>query len=274
MDEPTAEYAPGDLAPVAEARVALRLTAAGRTDIGRKRENNEDKYEIFQPETAALVAARGAAFVVCDGMGGHAAGQIAAEIGTRTFLEVYYGHPAAETETALTDAATAANRRVVENARMNPGRLGMGATLSALVLVQDAAYTVQMGDSRAVRVRDGALERLTAEHTWVAESLAAGTLTPGEAENHPYQHVITRALGAEDGCRPEVLRHDLMAGDVFLVVSDGVTNHASDADLLSACVHLGPAEAARWIVDVALDGGGLDNATAVAVRVDAMDPIA
>lgn len=152
MDEITAEYSTEQLAPAAALRVRPHVTVAAKTDLGRVRENNEDKFEFFIPEEDSLLASRGEVFLVCDGMGGHAAGQIASELACKTFIDVYLHHPASEPAQAMAAAVAAANRFVNDVGRAVPARKGMGTTLSALILVQDAAYTVQVGDSRIYRM--------------------------------------------------------------------------------------------------------------------------
>src|SRR5579862_7388755 len=117
MDEITAEYSTDQIAPAAELHFKPRLTVACKTDLGRVRENNEDKFEYYLPEDEATLAARGYVFLVCDGMGGHAAGQIASELACKTFIDVYLHHPAAEPDVALRAAVTAANRFVTDVSR-------------------------------------------------------------------------------------------------------------------------------------------------------------
>jgi len=271
MDEITAEYAAAAIATPTELRVRPRVTVAAKTDLGRVRENNEDKFEFFMPEDNASLATRGLIFLVCDGMGGHAAGQIASELTAKTFIDVYRTHTAEDPAEAAASAVKAANRYVLDVGRTVPGRRGMGTTLSGLILIQDRALIVQVGDSRIYRVRDGVGERLTVDHTFIEESIRLGTLTPEQAENHPHRHVLTRAVGAEDLLVPEVTWTDLLAGDRFLICSDGVTNHVSDDAIYDALRDKSPAEAAWHTVGQALLGGGSDNATVVVVRVDGLE---
>src|SRR2546421_10462894 len=119
-EETTAEYEMGQLVAVAELKVKAKVSVACKTDLGRVRENNEDKFEFYIPEDDATLAARGMIFVVCDGMGGHAAGQIASELACKTFIDVYLHHPASEIEVALRSAVVAANRFVTDVSRAVP----------------------------------------------------------------------------------------------------------------------------------------------------------
>lgn len=271
MDEITAEYEAQELAPTEAPRAIPRATVAAKTDLGRVRENNEDKYEFYVPEDPRALATKGAVYLVCDGMGGHAAGQIASEMASKTFIDVYVNHPGESPVTAMTTAVVAANRFVFENAKNNPQRKGMGTTLSALVLRQDEAYTVQVGDSRVYRLRDGVLEQLTHDHTWTDEAIRAGMITPEEAKNHQYKHVITRAVGTEAQVVPDVAKHDLRAGDLFLVCSDGLLNHVEDDVIAEILRGFAPADACWRLIGLALQGGGSDNTTVLIVRVDALE---
>lgn len=272
MDEITAEYTTEQLVPSVELRFVPSVTVAAKTDLGRVRENNEDKFEFFIAEDDATLASRGKVFLVCDGMGGHAAGQIASELACKTFIDVYLHHPSTEPTTAMVSGVQAANRFVVDVGRAIPSRKGMGTTLSGLILLQDQAYAVQVGDSRIYRLREGELTMLTHDHTWVDEAIRAGMIRPEEAETHPYKHVLTRAIGTEGDVKPDVEVFDLLAGDVFLLCSDGLINHVPDIAIAEVLHTKAPAEAAWALVSQALLGGGSDNTTVMIVRVDSVDP--
>lgn len=271
MDEITAEYEVEQLAPTEAPRAIPRATIAAKTDLGRVRENNEDKYEFFVSEDPRVLAGKGAVYLVCDGMGGHAAGQIASELAAKTFIDVYLNHPGESPTAAMQTAVVAANRWVFENAKNNPQRKGMGTTLSALILRQDEAYTVQVGDSRVYRLRDDVLEQLTHDHTWTDEAIRAGMISPEDAKTHQYRHVITRAVGTEASVAPDIATHDLREGDAFLVCSDGLLNHVEDEAIGDVLRQQAPAEACWRLVSLALQGGGSDNTTVLIVRVDALE---
>lgn len=267
MEEITAEYAADQLIPVVETRATLAVRVGAKTDMGRVRENNEDKHETYIPSDPQELASKGMIFVVCDGMGGHEAGQIASELACKTFIDVYRSH-LGETEAALRGAVAAANRFVFDGQRANPSRSGMGTTLSALVLLQDHGFIAQVGDSRVYRLREGALEQLTVDHTWVEETVRMGTMSRELAEKSPYRHMITRAIGPDQDVAPEIFTWSLRPGDSYLVCSDGVTNHVTDPELRTILDENGPSESAWKIVTAALIGGGSDNATAVVVHID------
>jgi protein phosphatase len=268
MEDTTAEYTSEQLAPSAELHTRLRTTIGCKSDVGRTREINQDKFEYYLPEDDAKLATRGMLFLVCDGMGGHAAGQVASELATKTFIDVYLSHPAAEPASAMYAAVQAANRFVLDNARAYPQRKGMGTTLSALILIQDKAYIVQVGDSRIYRMRNGELLQLTWDQTVPNELARAGLIKPEDVATHHQHHMLTRAIGAEADCRPEIEELDLQEGDTFMLCSDGVTNHVPDEEISSILSAVGPSPAAWRLIGQALIGGGSDNATAMVVRVE------
>lgn len=273
MEEITAEYAVEQLTPVPELRCYPRVTVAAKTDLGRVRENNEDKFEFYIPEDPSRRANRGSLFVVCDGMGGHAAGQIASELAAKTFIDVYLHHPNPEPMVAMHAGVQAAHRFVLDVARTVPGRKGMGTTLSALIVIQDQGYIVHVGDSRVYRLRGEELTALTVDHTWVHEALAAGLIRPEEAEDHPKRHWLMRAIGVEDFTLvPDVFPTEISPGDVFFLCSDGILNHVSDEEIGEILRGNGPSEAAWKLVRAALMGGGSDNATAIVLRVEGFEP--
>jgi protein phosphatase len=273
MDEITAEYSKDQIAPSAELRFRPKVTIACKTDLGRVRENNEDKFEYFLPEEDSTLASRGQIFLVCDGMGGHAAGQIASELTAKTFIDVYLHHPASEPTVAMEAGVTAANRFVCQVGQAVPARRGMGTTLSGLILLQDRAYTVQVGDSRIYRLRQGELLLMTHDHTWVDEQIRAGVLTAAEAETHPYKHVLTRAVGTEGEVIPDIEQHDLKPGDLYVLCSDGVMNHVTDDRIGEIMSKGGPSDIAWKLVAEAILGGGSDNTTVMAVRVDELEEV-
>jgi protein phosphatase len=272
-EEITAEYAVSEFAPAVELRTRVFATVACKTDLGRVRDNNEDKFEFYVPADDSVLASRGSVYLVCDGMGGHAAGQIASELSAKTFIDVYLHHPSEEPKVAMGAGVTAACRYLMDVGRAVPARKGMGTTLSGLILLQDRAYIVQVGDSRVYRLRENLLEQLTEDHTYIDEMLKMGMMTPAEAEASPYKHVITRAITTDGEVTPDLFEHELQAGDVFLLCSDGLINHVEDPTIADVLANDGPAEAAWKLVGLALQNGGSDNCTVMIVRVDALETV-
>lgn len=272
-EEITAEYSVEALSPNVPLRVRPKVSVACKTDLGRVRENNEDKLEYFIPEDEPMLAARGLVFVVCDGMGGHEAGQIASELATKTFIDQYLRHPSEDALVAARSAVQSANRFVFDVARSVPNRRGMGTTLSALAIVQDQACVVQVGDSRVYRLRGGSFDRLTTDHTWVEEVIAAGMLSREEAETHANRHVLTRAIGTGADVNADVTQHSVEEGDVYVLCSDGLLNHAEDEEIREAFATKGLSDAVWDLVALALSRGGSDNCTILGVRVDALERV-
>lgn len=268
MDDITAEYAAQDLAVSEPLRAVAKVTVAAKTDLGRIRENNEDKFEFYISEEESVLATKGQIFLVCDGMGGHAAGQIASELSCKCFIDTYLNHPTLDADSALRESVVAANRLVNLVGVSNPQRRGMGTTLSGLVLRQGEAKVVQVGDSRVYRFRNEVLEQITTDHTYVEELVRLGVLPREQAERHPQKNVLVRAIGAEENVQPDIFTLDLQTGDRFLLCSDGLINHVPDVAIAEALRDMDPAKAAWTLISQALLGGGTDNVTVLIVRVD------
>lgn len=264
----TAEFDSAVIAPTAELRIRPIVEIGAKTDMGRVRDNNEDKHEFLIPDSDAELASRGMIFIVCDGMGGHEAGQFASELAVKTFIEVYRNHPAADATDAARAAVLAAHRFVLDVARAIPQRRGMGCTLSAMMVIQDQAVIAHAGDSRVYQLRDGELTQVTLDHTWLEETVSRGVMSREEAEQSQYRHAITRAIGQiEEALVPDILAFPIQVGDLYMICSDGVTNHVSDDAIREVLSTSGPGPAAWSLVNLALAGGGSDNATAFVVRI-------
>jgi serine/threonine protein phosphatase PrpC len=256
--------------------VALSTEAFGLTDIGRKRQHNED---------ALLVDPALGLFAVADGMGGHAAGEVASARAT----EVVQQHLAAQrvvlqrlAEDSTAEARQAAaglvegavQRACAEVYRLgasDPDKRGMGTTFVCLVTSGGRGVIGHVGDSRVYLVRGGQTYRLTEDHTLVSAQLKAGTLTKEQAATSQYRNVITRAVGIQESVQVDTLIVDLVPGDVFLLCSDGLHGYLDDAEV-GPLTRGAPAEAARRLVDLANERGGKDNITAVLVKVDGAVP--
>lgn len=269
--EITAEYSAEELLAPVELRVQLRTTVAARTDMGRVRDNNEDKFEFYIAEDRP--ADKGSIFLVCDGMGGHNAGQVASELATKTFIKTYLDHPSTDPEVAARAAVESANRIVYDWGTSMPQYRGMGTTLTALILIQDQYVLAHAGDSRCYRLEAEGVRQLSDEHTWVHEMITSGAMTPEEAERHPYKHMITKAIGNDGLIGPQIDSGTVFSGDLFLLCSDGLTNHVRDAQLAAVLQSEKPGSAVWTLVNHALADGGSDNCTAMVVRVDGLDPL-
>src|SRR5262249_44631572 len=155
-------------------RIMAVVKFAAKTDLGRIRENNEDKFDSYEPEDLTVLAARGSLYAVADGMGGHAAGQIASELALKNVIAHYYDSATESIPESLLEAMAAANETIHNLALMIPERSGMGTTLTAAVVVEDRVFIGQVGDSRAYLVREGKIRQVTYDHSWVAEQVRLG----------------------------------------------------------------------------------------------------
>lgn len=245
----------------------LMLDAHLITDRGLARERNEDRCGQFTPEDDDARLQRGRMFVVADGMGGHAAGDVAAELTVDTLPRIYYQSDWESPEGNLRSAFLATNGVISEEAVAKPAHHGMGATTVVAVVLEDRAVLAHLGDCRAYRVRGGVAQRLTADHTWVEERVAAGRISADEARVHPYRNVVTRALGVEDDADPTLVSTEFAPGDALLLCSDGLWGMVEDDELAAAARDLPDARSiARTLVDLALERGGIDNITVAVVR--------
>ena len=239
-------------------RPALQVGMA--TDVGRVRDHNED---------SAL--AEGSIFIVADGMGGHAAGEVASAIVVDALRELA---PRCDlTRDDITAQVDLANERILEAVGTNPEQRGMGTTASGLALIESGGswrwFVLNVGDSRVYRFRDGELTQQTVDHSEVQELVDAGIITPEQARVHPARNVVTRCLGNTASHRPDTWELPLRTGERFLACSDGLTNELSDGemrDILQA--HPDPQIVAEELVHAAVAAGGRDNVTVVVVRLD------
>lgn len=238
--------------------------AVGTTDVGRVREYNEDTF---------LVDREHGIFLVADGMGGHAAGEVASAlaaeaVGGALRGAVDQGLRGDALNAALDEAFRAAHQRIVQHAGTHAHTRGMGTTLTACVLHDDGTFQIgHIGDSRAYRWHGNALEQLTRDHTWVQREVDAGRLSPAAARRHHQAHVITRVLSTDTPHHPDLLAGTLAPGDLLLLATDGLTGMLSDPDLARVLGASASLKArARELVRRANRRGGRDNITLVLVE--------
>jgi len=248
-------------------KVFLDVRVGARTDLGRIRENNEDKFEFFEPEETELLAVKGCLYAVADGMGGHASGQIASELALKTIVKNYFADPSDDVGESLRSAIKAANSYIFDAAQVIPERNGMGTTCTALVLHDDQMFVGQVGDSRAYLVREGDIRQISEDHSWVEEQVKRGALTPEEAERSPFRNVITRSLGSAPEVEVDIFQEQLQEGDIFVLCSDGLSGYVSNAEILDLADAWSPSMAALKLVDLANEHGGGDNVTIMIVAV-------
>ncbi|HEX5385892.1 MAG TPA: Stp1/IreP family PP2C-type Ser/Thr phosphatase [Gemmatimonadales bacterium] len=244
----------------------MHFTCAARTDVGVVRSGNEDNY--------LMLSDRGV-FIVADGMGGHAAGEVASEMAVRIAsreIGSIRGLSSEEVGERVREAIRAANEAIFTRTLSERDKRGMGTTATVLVLMRGRYLIGQVGDSRAYLLRDGRISQLTKDHSYVQEQVDAGLLTPEQARVHPYSNVITRCVGASGDVVTDLYFGALHSGDVVLLASDGLTGMLEDEQLAKIMMSEGDPQV--WVdrmVNEANRRGGLDNITAIVVRIDAVD---
>ena len=252
--------------------MSLAAEAFGLTDVGRKRQHNEDS--MFLDPSLGL-------FVVADGMGGHAAGEVASSraaeavkqhvIANRAVLKDLAINPSqASRATAATLVESAIQRacyEIFKIASADPSKRGMGTTLVCLAVGGTKGIIGHVGDSRVYLVRNSQCHRLTEDHTLVAAQLKAGTITKEQAASSQYRNVITRAVGIQESVQVDTLIVDLVPGDTFLLCTDGLHGYLNDDEFAPLVSSTPPAELPARLVQIANDRGGKDNITAVVVNI-------
>jgi len=246
----------------------VRLLHAARTDVGMIRSGNEDHYAAEADPQRGL-------FIVADGMGGHAAGEVASEMAVQIVVRELTEIRDLETngvERRVTESLKTANHAIHERTLTEVDKQGMGTTVSVLIIAGRRYLIGQVGDSRVYLLRDGALTQLTKDHSYVQEQVDAGFLTPEQARYHPYSNVITRCVGASQDVEPDIYRGEVKIGDVFLVASDGLTGMVDDRRLQTLLLsRTTPDRKVHQLIQEANGRGGLDNITAIVVEVADVD---
>jgi protein phosphatase len=253
-------------------RPLLHIQAGARTDLGRVRKNNED---CFAMDSSLQL------YVLSDGMGGQAHGEVASKLAVETVLThckqaensratPIFGESSTEVSertNRLASAIRLANRKVFEMAASNPEQKGMGATVVAAWIDSQRLSIAHVGDSRAYLLRAGSLDQLTADHSLVAEKVRVGILTPQEADASEMQSVLTRAVGTQNSVDVDTDEQVLLAGDFLLLCSDGLTRMVTDPEIASTLLTSSSAqESAERLVDLANEYGGVDNVSVIVLH--------
>lgn len=226
------------------------------THVGKVRRNNEDSLIVIEPET----------FVVADGMGGASAGEVASSMLVDAVKNFLSTTPAPWDEVTLVKAVARANRDIWNLSLQNDDYRGMGTTATILYLDGDKAYFAHVGDSRLYRLRDGILEQVTEDHSYVESLVRRGELTEEEARVHPMKNVLTQAVGAMPEVQIDAASFTVQRDDVFLLCTDGLTNMVDD--VIIAHILQNEANPADALIDAALDAGGKDNVSVIVVGID------
>jgi protein phosphatase len=253
----------------------MKITYKALSDVGRKRKGNEDSLFV-NPEQHL--------FVVADGMGGHAAGEIASKVAVDSINEFVCLTGGDEEITwpfgldenisydgnRLKTAIRYANRKVLEATKEKSEYEGMATTVAAVLVDGDSANVGHVGDSRVYLVRDGEITQLTSDHSWVNEQILSGVISPDQARTHPLRNVVTRALGGKPDLQVDMQLHKIKSGDVLLLCSDGLTTMITDEEISRLVRDAGSdvEKAAQSLVASANAKGGEDNITVLLLRFD------
>ena len=250
----------------------LRIEVAGETNVGMKRNHNEDNFSIL--EDSGL-------YIVADRMGGHASGEVASKMAVDAMKEFFAAtandpertwpykmdRSKGYEENRLITSIKLANLRIYESAQRDPRQRGMGTTLVTIFAVEDGVYIAHVGDSRVYRVRDGQIEQLTEDHSLLNDYIKMKRLTPEEIANFPHKNVIVRALGMKDTVKVDTRFEQPKADDVYMLCSDGLSGPVSDEEVLEIATAAPDLKtAAARLIERANSNGGPDNITVVLCR--------
>jgi protein phosphatase len=263
------------------------LNVAAISHPGMTGKNNEDRYAVSAYRLDQEASIPAAFAIVADGIGGHRAGEVAAELAVETISNRVADSDASHPLQTLHEAIIRAGQLINEKSEENPEQKGMGSTCACAWIIGSRLYIATVGDSRIYLLRAGAIHQLTTDHTWVQEAIDQGTLKPDQARNHPNAHVIRRYLGSRNDVVPDLRlrlqREDsdadaleqqgasLLPGDMLLLCSDGLTDLVEDSEILESIQTRGPQEALQELVRLANRRGGHDNITIVLLGVPAID---
>ncbi|MDQ3329685.1 MAG: protein phosphatase 2C domain-containing protein, partial [Planctomycetota bacterium] len=241
---------------------------AALSDLGLRRQNNEDAATVRISSDGDAYRRRGHLFVVADGMGGHAVGELASRIATESLPLTYLKSRQSNVGEALREAITAANNSIHEKGQANRDFARMGTTCTALVLADHGAFIGHVGDSRCYRIRRGRIDQLTFDHSLQWELIRRGGMNPEDVFLQEPRNVITRSLGPEPTVEVDIEGpFAVLPGDAYVLCSDGLPNHVADSEIGAIAGNLPPAEASRLLVHLANARGGTDNVTAIVVNV-------
>lgn len=244
------------------------ITTYGKTDKGIVRRDNQDYFDFLQLSEGNVLLC-----VVCDGMGGANAGNVASSLAASTFLKTLEEQPMTLqdcqlVEDALRDAALAANRVVHETAKNDISQKGMGTTLVGAVVKENLAHIVSVGDSRAYYIADGTIQQITRDHSLVEDMIRRGDITREESYHHPNRNLLTKVVGTEPKVDRDLFEVALKPGDKLLFCTDGLTNMVTDAEILQEInSHDNLEECVDMLITLALAKGGGDNVTVFLLQV-------
>lgn len=245
-----------------------RIAYCALTDVGVKRSHNQDSFGAVPAPSDEAYQTFGHLFIVCDGMGAHAVGELASKMAVDTIQTVYPKLREEDPKAALRKSVLEANRTLLEKGKKNPEFRGMGTTATALALLPEGAYLAHVGDSRCYRVRDNNISQLSFDHSLRWEVAKQRKIDPEQLTNVP-NNVIVRSLGPDPKVKVDVTGpYPVQKNDVFVLCSDGLSGLVRDAEIWAAVTHLALDEACQFLIDLANLRGGVDNITVVVVKMN------
>jgi protein phosphatase len=244
----------------------MKLRHSARTDVGKTRDHNEDDFGVGE---GAGVGLHGELLIVCDGMGGHAAGEVASRLGVETILSTYYSDASPDRVDVLRRAFERANERIHAE-----GRGAMGTTGVAALFYKGMLHVANVGDSRAYLIRSDDICQISRDHSLVGEQVAAGVITADQAKSSYYRNVITRALGYQPDVQVDLFHLPLQVGDTVVLCSDGLHGLVSDEEISAIARSMPLTDAVDRLIDLANERGGTDNITTIIAHVDELDAAA
>jgi len=247
------------------------IVFAQRSDIGLKREFNEDSVLSIQPEDRQVMESKGILFVVADGLGGHTRGEVASQLAVNTIRDVYYQQESDDREASLRLAMEQANALIYnKNTAQTPKAdedSMMGTTCVAAVVQGDTVYVANVGDSRAYIMRDGQARQISLDHSMVAQQLREGLITKEQARDHPDRNKIYRCLGVHENVEVDTFSEKVQAGDLLLLCTDGLSELVPEEEVVGIVQQYEPQQSVQRLIERANEMGGKDNITAVVARV-------
>lgn len=245
------------------------IEAAGLSDVGLQRANNEDSYIYWEPDSDLEFQRKGRLAIVADGMGGYEGGQDASRIAVDTVRDSYDRAFADDPKQALNTAFQTAHNAIQSYGQQHPALEGMGTTCTAAVIINRQLWFAHVGDSRLYLVRRNNVTRLTRDHSYVGRLVENGIVRSEDAETHPQRHILTAALGTGPDITPHLSEQpvSLDTGDILILCSDGLWSLVTDNELARVAENNSPADACRRLVRMALERGGPDNVTVMVLRI-------
>lgn len=237
------------------------------THVGRKRQHNEDFVDFHEPADSKELARSGRLYMVADGVGGGAAGEVASEYAVSKILHQYYRLTEPDLGERLRAAIHAANTDIFEHVEQQPELGRMGTTIVAAAIRGSQLVVANVGDSRAYLIRNGEIHQITRDHSLVAKLVEEGSITPEEAEHHPKRNVVLRSIGADPDVYPDIFEGQLQPGDQIVLCSDGLTRYVSDSEIMDVATRTRADRTVEQLVEMANVRGGKDNISVMLLRV-------